>query len=392
MRWFAGLVVLGALAFAGAYLGASRSTARPHLASTPASVVVAAPLVSAAEAVERIVDDRRITRGSTVTFDRGVEVAHGARLIIEPGARLEFAPGAYLAVHGELRAIGTGDAPIVFTSTGGCPDSHRWNGIGFASDARRGSIVAHAVVSCAGDVPSRSGFSGAITVSSPPFAVTITHVAFRENGMVDVSASAPFARFEDNVLGNGVAAMFIDADALGSIGERNRFGGPIRTSGRVARSQKWPALGVPIDVVSLQIDGDDELATLTLAGGTELAFVGDGVLEVGSHGSTGKGGALVAHGAIFGVARGSLDPELRWAGVRLLARAGGTTLDGCLVEDAEIGIAADDLEGVRVRDTTFARVGAAFVLAGPCEDALGAPSGNRAVGAELCGRAPPRPK
>ena len=64
---------------------------------------------------------------SPVSVTGSVTVAEGVTLTIEPGVRVEFNQYQGLWIHGQLRAVGTASAPIVFDGTTG--NAGWWHGI-----------------------------------------------------------------------------------------------------------------------------------------------------------------------------------------------------------------------------------------------------------------------
>ncbi|HSA03690.1 MAG TPA: hypothetical protein P5055_23430, partial [Candidatus Paceibacterota bacterium] len=64
---------------------------------------------------------------SPVSVTGSVTVAEGVTLTIEPGVRVEFNQYQGLWIHGQLRAVGTASAPIVFNGTTG--NAGWWHGI-----------------------------------------------------------------------------------------------------------------------------------------------------------------------------------------------------------------------------------------------------------------------
>lgn len=81
--------------------------------------------------------------GSPYTVINNIRVLPGATLTIEPGVRMEFR-GNRLWVDGELDAIGTEAAPIVFTSSRANPSPNDWYGIYFGEGAT--GVIDHAIV------------------------------------------------------------------------------------------------------------------------------------------------------------------------------------------------------------------------------------------------------
>ncbi|MEI6128033.1 MAG: right-handed parallel beta-helix repeat-containing protein, partial [Pseudomonadota bacterium] len=69
-----------------------------------------------------------------------IQIYPGARLTIEPGVTIKFNPNAALKVGGVLKAIGTTDNNISFTSNQAAPQEGDWSGIEFTDLASGAKI------------------------------------------------------------------------------------------------------------------------------------------------------------------------------------------------------------------------------------------------------------
>jgi uncharacterized repeat protein (TIGR01451 family) len=111
-------------------------------------------------------------------------VNHGAELTVASGTTVLFS-GTGLIVHGALRAVGTSDLPITFTTAADPPAPGQWEGITFepdSDDAR--SLMEYLVVSYSGRII-YSSVCGGVQPSAAIFACdsapTVRYSAFHHN-------------------------------------------------------------------------------------------------------------------------------------------------------------------------------------------------------------------
>lgn len=99
-------------------------------------------------------------------------VVNGVTLTIEPGVELRFSTGLRLSTtrEGRVIALGTADAPIVFTSAEQTPRPGDWRGLAFDGLAR--SLLDHCVIRYAGSNINE----GALTISSNGSRLTLSSV------------------------------------------------------------------------------------------------------------------------------------------------------------------------------------------------------------------------
>ncbi|TVQ96004.1 MAG: hypothetical protein EA398_16580 [Deltaproteobacteria bacterium] len=225
------------------------------------------------------------------------DVNSGGELTIEPGVTLIFAAGAGFTVGatGAIRALGTEDAPILFTGVDAVPGF--WRGLRIAQSNNPINRLRHVIVEYAGDTPWDSGVeitrAGILLQSLGGAArLSITDVTARHNlgyGFSVRSAVGPsicatagyvtideFARntFHDN----SVAPMRIFNDIAGVVDTESSFTGNgtdvITVYGSGCRDlisdQTWVDPGVPYRSVGrfLLTAG----TRLTLEEGVEIRF------------------------------------------------------------------------------------------------------------------------
>lgn len=119
-------------------------------------------------------------------------------LVVEPGVTLRFQPGSGVNVDayttsenatGTLRAIGTPDKPIVFTSDSATPAPGDWVGITFKGTPSPNNRIEHATIAYAG---------GASGISSYDCFVTPDERGFSNHGAVIVFGNQPASTFIAN--------------------------------------------------------------------------------------------------------------------------------------------------------------------------------------------------
>lgn len=71
-----------------------------------------------------------------------IDVAPGAKLVIQPGTVVKFNTGAGILVEGELDAVGTADKQITFTSNQTSPQKGDWAGIYFTKGSVNATVAA----------------------------------------------------------------------------------------------------------------------------------------------------------------------------------------------------------------------------------------------------------
>ena len=83
------------------------------------------------------------TVSGTVLITATTILPAGASLTIAPGTLVEFGPGALLAVDGTLKAVGTGIAPITFTSSAAHPRPGDWQALRIENSGAAGTVLDH---------------------------------------------------------------------------------------------------------------------------------------------------------------------------------------------------------------------------------------------------------
>ncbi|WP_438030096.1 hypothetical protein [Sorangium sp. So ce233] len=138
-------------------------------------------------------------RDARFNIGAGGEGAPLTTLTIEPGVTIRFEPGNFFqierftgefAASGALRALGTPERPIVFTSAAESPAPGDWGGLWYGGIPRQENVLENVIIEYAGydcgcillSCNDLSTFNGAVIFSQPPSSAfiqgsTIRHVA-----------------------------------------------------------------------------------------------------------------------------------------------------------------------------------------------------------------------
>lgn len=141
----------------------------PFAAAGDKAAVPPGRFQKSARPAERVVWRGRMSVGS----DRRIS-AHEV-LVIEPGTEVAFAEGASLLSYGRVEAIGTEQAPILFTRA---PDAASWGVLAVQGSAANGSVFEHCIFEHSGeDEMEGVHYSGALSLYNADAAVR--HCVFR---------------------------------------------------------------------------------------------------------------------------------------------------------------------------------------------------------------------
>lgn len=228
-----------------------------------------------------------------------VESEQGVTLTILPGTEIRFEPGAALYVGygdiGYLKAEGTEDEPIVFTSASSNPSKGDWKVIHIRNGGAQ-SVLKHCQIRYGG-----TENSGALIIDGENNAPEVTNCVIEESQSygVDMQNEARFKTFENNtIMNSGSTPLRIHANALGSLGENNSFEGNAHQAiavigGYVDRSAYWRNFGIPYRILNeTLIEGEASTPVVEIEAGTTLEFGANVALYVGYAGP----GALYAVG------------------------------------------------------------------------------------------------
>ncbi|MDG5814184.1 hypothetical protein QA601_03775 [Chitinispirillales bacterium ANBcel5] len=269
-----------------------------------------------------------------------------AVITIEAGAVLEFDNRAGLRVNsGGLRALGTEDDEIVFTSASGNPGD--WRGIGIASNNDQNTLLYTVVEKAGNSLRAINGSNRCNLYLHDYSTVTIENSTFSNStgyGIYANASSSQILSFESNTFDNNeTSAMRITSHQLGMIGENNVFSihdltAPrhvlVEPDGDLTQSATWRAIDVPYHFSDNHFI-DEPGATITIQPGAILKFSERSGLRVNS-------GALIAVGTetdriVFTSVSGNPND---WRGIGINSRNDDNELRYVTIENAGISLRA----------------------------------------------------
>jgi hypothetical protein len=209
-------------------------------------------------------------------------------LVIEPGTVVKFKHDSELSVgeraYGSLKALGTTEKPIVFTSAASNPAPGKFRGISFQENAASVSELAFCTIEYAGGT---NGYHAALYIYN--CSVSIRNCIVRKSAtsgiVIDEGA---FVDFRMNTISECKGyVMEVPAAVVHQIeGNSVFYGSGVLINDSAMRNLKvtWQALNVPYIASNIDIYGNAEL---TLSPALHILFLVDGCLSVGN-GSCGK--------------------------------------------------------------------------------------------------------
>ena len=239
-------------------------------------------------------DGPHIIRGEVL-----VESDQGVTLTIEAGTEVRFEKGASLYIGygglGYLKAQGTVDKPILFTSASANPSKGDWMTI-YLGNGAANSVMVHCKIAYGG-----TDSYGALTVSGANNTPTFTNCTIEQSAGygIDLQDSAAFKVFTGNTIKtSGSNPIRMGANEVGSLGTGNTFventHQAIAVQGEyITKSATWLNHGIPYRIQGeTVIESESAVPVLTIAAGNTLEFGSGANLYVGH----GHAGALYAVG------------------------------------------------------------------------------------------------
>ncbi len=214
----------------------------------------------------------------------------GATITIQAGTRLEFNTNAGLRLNaGSLRALGTAENGITFTSASGDPND--WYGVGINSSSAQNLFEYVTIANAGRTFGAINGSRSTNLYIAANAQIAINNSTFATSsgrGIWVEAASAVLASFDNNTFdGNTAAPIRLYSNQLGRIGSGNTFGTNAPFAGRfvevrgtdITTSQTWQNLDIPYRFFENHFI-NDPAATVTIEPGTTLQFDGNSGLRV----------------------------------------------------------------------------------------------------------------
>lgn len=263
----------------------------------------------------------------------------GAELNIEAGNTIQFTDGGKIEVgfngYGTLKANGTEELPILFTSSATQKQPGQWDYIDFGSGTTNTSILNHCIIEAGGGYAS---YYGSVILEECNINITNTEVRLSEAYGISLHSDAYFTSFTgNNVHDCNSYELLIEGNFAHSIGEDNQWdedGLGIKVEGDFyTQSDKtWLAQTTPYVIDGNINVGSATGSILRIEAGTTLKFTEGNYIEVGNS----QFGSLIAIGTasdpiIFTTAAPSgTEQPGQWDGIFFEENTmNGATLDYC---------------------------------------------------------------
>lgn len=246
-------------------------------ADRPGAVLVARAECSDAEVLPQgIRADTRVGPGCVRV--RQTDILDNATLTIEPGTTVLMESGGFLRAYSPLVAVGTVEAPIVFTSASADPVAGDWECIQFSSNSAA-SQLEHVVFEYGGAPCGATGAGRAATLDVDVPLRGLSNVSVTDSAGVGIRLSyrAPIRAFSDNRFArNEGPSLQVSGEIVSYLGTGNVFedaddfidvpGGLVLES-----EQRWRNQGVPLRVASLGLSPG---AGVTIEAGVRIEMRG----------------------------------------------------------------------------------------------------------------------
>ena len=296
----------------------------------------------------------------------------GAILTIEPGATIMFVEGTGLyvgyfstATGGTLKAVGTAEKQITFTSSAATKSPGDWDYIGFYGGASNASSMQHCIVEYGGGYSANYGM---IVVDESSVAIDHSTLRYSEHNGIVLYDEGFFQSFTGNTLmENGSNPITIYGNYVHTIGSDNNIS---TVSGVVVKSDEiiesnaiWQKQTCAYVIEGSLHVGSTSGSTLTLNPGVQMKMSNGARITVGYYSNT--FGTLIAEGTAGDHIRiTSSAPDVAkavgdWDYIAFYDGAGNnSSLDYCDIEygggySANYGMIVLDEAGVSITNSTF---------------------------------------
>ena len=211
--------------------------------------------------------------------------SEGNVLTLEPGIEIQFDPdfgymqvgySSLYSLKGAVRAVGTAQEPIVFTSAAENPAPGDWSGITFGEGATDETVLDHVIVEYASGTAESSG---SINIQSDN--VSITNSQLRHGSGIGIYLEGEFRAFSNNrISSHSASALRLSASVVNTIGEGNQFSSsdPVFVTGGaiIGKEFIWRNVGMPYMIeeeLRVGVYNDTVSSHLIFEPGCELMFM-----------------------------------------------------------------------------------------------------------------------
>ncbi len=239
---------------------------------------------------ENITEDTTWESEFIYIIQASFDITNDATLTIEPGTIVKFNNGNLFSVSdiafGNIKAIGTVDKPIIFTSNASSKSSGDWNGIWLHTGANA-SKFEYCVFEYAGGGSGWMENSGAINIIGGKNA-SIKNCTFKRSkgyGVRSYSSENAFSDFSENTfIDNDTNDLYLEAYNIEELGVDNTYSGEIdvhATNIEKTGEVRWKNQGTSLNFNGTVNVGSSSGTKLVIEPGCVLKFGSGGELTCG---------------------------------------------------------------------------------------------------------------
>jgi hypothetical protein len=234
--------------------------------------------------IPEVVEEDLTVGPGCVSLDR-TQIRNGATLTIEPDTIVEVEAAGYLDVapyddNAALVALGTAEAPIVFTSAADAPAPGDWQCI-FVWESSASTQLEHVLLEYGGQACQASGndYESMLVVQSS--ARSISDNRFEASSGHGAMLLGDVRSFADNSFGdNGAPSLHVSSEFMTNVGSGNAFDDPndfieVDTTFAYGSTGTLQNLGVPWRITGMLKVGQG--SDLTIAPGTVMEMGGSSI-------------------------------------------------------------------------------------------------------------------
>ena len=213
----------------------------------------------------------------------------GCTVEVKPGARVRFAAntGIYVGKNASLSGLivrGTGEKPVILTSSLSDPSAGDWNSIAFLEGADSTNLLQNCVIEYGGGADATPAM---VWIEGNTVSIENTEIRESYSYGLQLDSSALFSAFENNTLNSPNRQLIkLSAAAVGTIGYGNDFGnyGNIEIMGGVINQREviWKGLNRPYFIQSDIVFMPDADMNLSIDAGADFIMKNGAHLYIGN--------------------------------------------------------------------------------------------------------------